>query len=209
MAKTDWTTAVRANVEATIEARRAGRARGERLRSQRPARIRSEEPGVGWLLRHPADHYLLQARARIVDPWICAHLDDHIRVSASSYAAIAAQNWRSCEHDAGLVVEVQIPEVVSHGWKEPVRTNVVAVHSRGVAVGSELPMRLVADPDAVFNGLRIAVRPGERWRLCATALEDGTVLPEDGTRRVSRPDTAAVAGPHSAGVSDAVPAAGL
>ncbi len=76
----EWTKTVRRVVERSIEARRSGRRRGEQLRQGRDPDPSMRQPDVGWLLRHPADHYLLGARAEITDPWICTHLDAHARV---------------------------------------------------------------------------------------------------------------------------------
>ncbi|HEY5317993.1 MAG TPA: hypothetical protein VIJ20_08430 [Solirubrobacteraceae bacterium] len=182
----DWAGAVGRRVEELVDARRRGRERGEQLRPSRRPGEQSSVPALAWLLRHPADHYFWRARANISDPWLCAHIDERIADFAPSYEAMADQDWSAEESRSDLVVELEILDVPP-GWKEPVETVVVATHRGGAAIGPELPLHLVADPDAQFNGMLISLLRGERWLTCASLRKDGTALPEDGTRRLAAP----------------------
>lgn len=182
----EWTEAVRGNIERMIEACRSGRRRGEQMRLARDSQEPSPPPEVGWLLRHPGDYYLLSARARIADPWICAHLDAHALEFAPSYDALSGQDWSAEERAADLVVELRMPDHVPLGWTEPVSGSVVDVHRGEAQVGSEVPVRLVADPDAPFNGKLVSFLAREHWLICGRRLDDGTVVPDDGSRRLHR-----------------------
>ena len=97
---------------------------------------------------------------------------------------MVALDWSAEEEKADAVVDLKLPAEVPRGWKEPVPTAVVAKHRGNMELGSELPLRLAPGGDEPFNGMAIYVLPGERWRTCAHLLADGSVLPEDGTRRV-------------------------
>jgi hypothetical protein len=125
------------------------------------------------------------ARARVSDPWFCAYLDDESAVLGPSYDALARLDWTAEEAQADVVVELETSSPRSPGWREPVPARVVGAGEGRVLVGSELGLRLVADPDATFNGTLISVLHGERWRVCGHLGNDGTVLPGDGTRRLS------------------------
>jgi hypothetical protein len=82
--------------------------------------------------------------------------------------------------------ELEVLEPVERGWSEPVATTVLASQTPSVSVGDRLGLRLVADPNATsFNGTLVSVRDGERWLTYAHRLEDRTIVPEDGTRRVA------------------------
>ncbi|MFZ0386425.1 MAG: hypothetical protein WAL22_12215 [Solirubrobacteraceae bacterium] len=84
------------------------------------------------------------------------------------------------------VVELEVLAPVGHGWTEPVATTVVASQTPSVSVGDRLGLRLIPDPEATsFNGTLVSVRGGERWLTCAHRLQDGTIVPEDGTRRIA------------------------
>jgi hypothetical protein len=182
----DWTRAIGCCVEEIVRARHRGRERGEQLRQADRLEEQPGMPPVGWLLRHPADHYFRRARAKITDSRLCAHIDGRIADLDPGYAAMADQDWRAEEREADLVVELEVLDVAP-GWTEPVRAVVVATHRGGASTGSELPIGLVADPAAQFNGMLISLIRGERWLTCASLLKDGTALPGDGTRRLKAP----------------------
>lgn len=87
---------------------------------------------------------------------------------------------------AELMIELEVLTPVVCGWTEPIATTVVASHTPSVCVGDRIGLRLVAKPDAkTFNGTLISVRGGERWLTYAHCLADGTIVPDDGTRRIA------------------------
>jgi hypothetical protein len=55
------------------------------------------------------------------------------------------------------------------------------------SLDEQIAVRLVEDPDGPFNGTLVSFLDGERWLICARELEDGTLLPLDGTRRRAMP----------------------
>ncbi len=99
---------------------------------------------------------------------------------------MVSQDWSAEEQRADLVVEIQLPDQVPHGWTEPVLGIVLATHHGTTPARAQLSMRLVADPDAQFNGTLASFLADERWLVCAHQLDDGTVLPQEGTRRLHR-----------------------
>jgi hypothetical protein len=135
------------------------------------------------LLRHPTDHYFRMARASVTDPWLHGHLDQQIAMLAPSYAALARQDWSTEQARADLVAEVQVSDRVPAGWHEPIPATLIGVQHGSLSVGSQLGIRLVADPAAPFNGTLLSVLAGERWLICGELLDDETVIPADGTRR--------------------------
>jgi hypothetical protein len=100
---------------------------------------------------------------------------------------LAAQDWSAEERGADLVIEVQLRDPVPPDWKEPVPAVVIATHRGRAPVDAELRLRQVADPKAMFNGRLVSLLRGESWLACARRCSDGTVLPEDGTRRLDVP----------------------
>jgi len=173
---------VRAQVDELLDAGRRGRERGRQLRERR-----GQDPAPGcsscWLLRHPGDHYFRLARATARDERLCELLDAQITLLADSYDRLAADH--DVHRHGELVLELGVPGPLAPGWSEPVTTTVLSVEAGEVSVGDRLGLRLVADPDASFNGTLMSVRPGERWRTCAHRLHDGTIVPDDGTRRLA------------------------
>jgi hypothetical protein len=185
----EWTTAVRGQVQELVQARDSGRERGSRSSSQ-PAPTAGIDLAIGpWILRdlrHPTDHYFSMARASMTDPALVAYLDQQIAGFAPSYAALSAGDWSPQETQAEIVVELQISEPTSFGWKDPVPATVVGVHRASVPIGAQVGLRLVADQDAPFNGTLLSVLSGERWLVYGALLDDGTLLPSNGTRRLTR-----------------------
>ena len=173
-------------MQGLVQARDSGRERGQRSRPQ-------EAPGAGIdfaagssMLRHPSDHYFSMARASMTEPELVAYLDQQIAAFAPSYAALAAGDWSSQETQAEIAVELQIYEPTPTGWKDPVPATVVGIHRGSVPIGAQVGLRLVADRDAPFNGTLLSALSGERWLVYGALLDDGTLLPSDGTRRLAR-----------------------
>lgn len=179
-----WTDLVRSRLETLVGARRRGAERGRQLRASRPPAPVSRDPSGAWLLRHPGDHRFRAARAAIDDPPLCAIIDEWIADFAPSYGALASGDWSAQEARADLVVDLEFGEAPVRDWRESVTTVVLASHHGGASIRSELSLRFVADPDARFNGTLISALAGERWRTCARALPDSSIVPEDGTRRL-------------------------
>jgi hypothetical protein len=182
----EFASLVRARVDGLLDAGRRGRARGRMRRqtSSSPKAPRSSSNLAGWLLRHPTDHYFRSARANSTDNRLRALIDAQIDLLGDRYVRLA--DGHVATNQAGLVAELEVLAPVAHDWREPVATTVVATQTLSVSIGDQLGLRLVADPDAeTFNGTLISVRGGERWKTCAHRLKDGTVVPDDGTRRIA------------------------
>ena len=183
----DFRSRVREEIDGLLDASGRGRQRGAELRALREREGRADPPAsssttAGFLLRHPNDHYFREARAAVTDEDLGQLLDAQIAVMAASYDRLIAG---TASRDEGeLVVELQVGDT-PHGWTVPVPTTVVTVAVGAVAVGDQIGLRLVADPDAAFNGTLMSVRAGERWLTCGDLLQDGTIIPRDRTRRVA------------------------
>ncbi|HEY6399554.1 MAG TPA: hypothetical protein VIX82_19075, partial [Solirubrobacteraceae bacterium] len=67
--------------------------------------------------------------------------------------------------------------------KESVWAMVTASVKGDIPLQQQIALRSVEDPEGPFNGKLMAVLTGEGWLICARQLEDGTLLPLDGTRR--------------------------
>ena len=182
----EWTTAVRVQVQGLIHARDSGRERGQRSRPQEAPAAGIDFAAGSSMLRHPTDHYFSMARASMTDPALMAYLDQQIAAFAPSYLALAARDWSSEETQAEIIVELQICEPIPPGWKDPVPATVVGVRRGSVPIGAQVGLRLVADRDAPFNGTLLSALSGERWLVYGALLDDGTLLPFDGTRRLTR-----------------------
>jgi hypothetical protein len=173
---------VRFQVNGLLEARARGRERGRLLRAQRgdpPAHACS---GC-WALRHPVDHYFRRARGEATDPRIRELLDAQIARLSGVYKRLSAAHPA---HDrADDVVELDILAPTPSGWRQPITTSIAAVHRGEGRVGERRGLRLVADPAAPFNGMLVSARAGERWLICAKHLDDATLVPIDGSRRIS------------------------
>lgn len=177
-----WDDAVRSRVRELVDARQRGALRGRELRASQPETDSKSWPTVGWLLRHPDDHWLHQAVQGVSDPDCKALIEGQIARLRPSYEAMFDLDLAAEEAAAEVICEMKIVDVSPGRWKEPVPA-VVTAPVRGVELDQEISVRVVEDPDAQFNGTLVGLLPGERWRLCASKLEDGTMLPLDGTRR--------------------------
>lgn len=180
----DWSALTAARVEGGLEARRSGRARGERLRQER-AEERERKPGsAGWFLRHPTDHYFRIALDAVDDPDLWTPLSEWISDFDASYTKLAEQDWSAEESQVGLVAEVRITGPQALKWAEPIRAVVIHQRAGDAPPGSPLDVCQVADPDAQFNGKLVSTLPQERWQICGHRRDDGSILIQDGTRRL-------------------------
>jgi hypothetical protein len=173
---------VPARIDELLDARRRGRERGWQPR-ERGSQDPTPSCGACWLLRHPGDHYLRRARARSRDDRLRELLDEQIARLADSYHRLCIHH--DAHEQSTLVVELGVLGPLAPGWREPLATTVLRAHTGEVSVGDQLRLRLVADPDARFNGKLVTLRPGERWMAYAHRLADGTIIPSDGTRRLA------------------------
>ena len=181
-----WDDAVRSRVRELLDARQRGTLRGRELRASRQEADAKTWPTVGWLLRHPDDHWLHPAVHRVSDPECKALLEGQIAKLRPSYDEMCGLDLAAEEAAAEVICEMKIVDVSPGLWKEPVSAVVIAP-VRGVELDQEIAVRLVEDPDAQFNGTLAGLLADEQWRLCASRLEDGTMLPLDGTRRWAVP----------------------
>lgn len=177
-----WDDAVRSRVRELVDARQRGALRGRELRASRQETDSKTWPTVGWLLRHPEDHWLHQAVPGVSDPDCKALIKGQIAKLRPSYDEMCRLDLAAEEAAADVICEMKIVDVSPGRWKAPVSA-VVTAPVRGVERDQGIAVRLVEDPDALFNGTLVGLLAGERWRLCASKLEDGTMLPLDGTRR--------------------------
>ncbi len=175
-------------LEVLLQARRRGREHGQRLGEARGGR-QALPPIGGWLLRHPNDHWFRRARATVSDPIIANVIDEWIADLAPSYDMLTAAGWAAKEASAGLVIDVKIPQDRTGDWNQLVPVRVLAGQATSADIGSELVMRLVPPGDRSFNGTLAGVLADERWRICGDLLSDGSLLPRDGTRRLSASTT--------------------
>jgi hypothetical protein len=181
----DYALLVCERIDGLLDASRRGRERGRRLRQSSGAPQLPRSSFSPWsLLRHPTDHYFRSARANTTDDRLLALIDAQIDLLAASYQQLAVRQIDT--NQAELVVELEVLAPVGHGWTEPVATTVLASRTPSVSAGDRLGLRLIPDPQATsFNGTLVSVRGGERWLTYARRLHDGTIVPEDGTRRMA------------------------
>ena len=79
-----------ARVRELVAAIRRGRRRGQELRQQRQAVESQSHFNVGWLLRHPTDHYLRLATRTAADPECRAVIENQIAGGALLARALLA-----------------------------------------------------------------------------------------------------------------------
>jgi len=178
-----WNDAVRARVQEHVEARQRGALRGRELRASRPETDSNAGPTVGWLLRKPDDYWLRQGLHGVSDPDCRALIEGLIAKLRPSYDEMCGLDLTAEEAAAEVICELRIVDVSRGRWKEPVSAVVTAAIKGNTAPDQEVAVRLVEDPDAQFNGTLVSLLADERWRICASWLTDGTLLPRDGTRR--------------------------
>lgn len=83
-----WDDTVRARVQELLEARERGALRGRELRRSRLETDPRDWPTVGWLLRHPDDHWLHPAAHGVSDPDSKALIESLIAKLQPSYARV-------------------------------------------------------------------------------------------------------------------------
>jgi hypothetical protein len=178
----DFPSLVRSRVDGLLDAGRRGRERGMRLREGR-GQIPPLACSACWLLRHPSDHYLRRARASASESRLCELLDAQIAVLSDRYDLLSAGH--RAHEAADVILELDVLGPIGAGWRDPVPTTVRKTDTDGLTVGEQVGLRLVADPDAIFNGTVVSVRAGERWLTVADWIHDGTIIPRDGSRRLA------------------------
>ena len=178
-----WDDAVRARVQELVEARERGALRGRELRRSRLKTDLRDWPTVGWLLRHPDDHWLRTAAHGVSDPDSKALIASLIAGLQPSYDQMRGLDLAAEEAAAEVICETEIVEVSPGRWKEPASAVVTAAVKGNSPVDQQIAVRLVEDPHAQFNGTLVSLLAGERWRICAREFSDGTLVPLDGTRR--------------------------
>jgi len=179
----DWSDAVHASVQEFVDARQRGALRGRELRRSRQETDPGNRPTVGWLLRHPDDHWLHQAVQGVSDPGCKALIESLITKLQPSYDQMGGLDLAAEEAAAEVICETEIVEVSPGRCKQPASALVTAAIKGDTVAGQQIAVRLVEDPDAQFNGTVVSLLAGERWRICAREFRDGTMLPLDGTRR--------------------------
>jgi hypothetical protein len=178
-----WDDAVHGRVQELVEARQQGALRGRELRRSRPVADARNWPTVAWLLRHPHDHWLHQALQGVSDPDCKVLVESLIAKLRPSYDQMCGLDLAAEEAAAEVICETEIVEVSPGRWKEPASAVVTAAIKGSTVADQQIAVRLVEDRDAQFNGTVVSLLAGERWRICARAFRDGTLLPLDGTRR--------------------------
>jgi hypothetical protein len=104
-------------------------------------------------------------------------------VLSDRYDQLSAEH--TVHETAEVMLELGVIGPIGVGWREPVPTIVRTANTDAITVGEQVGLRLVADPDAMFNGTLVSVRPGERWLTIADAIHNGTIVPRDGSRRLA------------------------
>jgi hypothetical protein len=182
-----WNDAVRSRVQELVDAQQQGALRGRELRDRRRDSDPRNRTTVGWLLRHPDDHWLQQAVHSVSDPDCKASIESLIAKLRPSYDRMCGLDLAAEEAGAEVICEAEVLEVSLAGWKEPASAVVTAVIKGDASVDQQIAVRLVEDPDAQFNGRLVQLLAGERWHIFGRELSDGTLLPLDGTRRCAAP----------------------
>jgi hypothetical protein len=176
----DFPSLVRSRVDGLLDAGRRGHELGMRLRH---GQIASLACSACWLLRHPGDHYFQLARARVSEPRLCALLDAQIAVLSDRYYRLSAGH--RAHKAADVILELGVVGPIGADWRKPVPATVQTANTDGLTVGQQVGLRLVADPDAIFNGALVSVRAGERWLTVGDGIPNHTIIPRDGSRRLA------------------------
>lgn len=183
-----WDQLVRDRVGELVDARKRGRQRGLELRKLResdPSADRPERVPAGWLLRHPTDYWLRQAAPTVADFECRSLIEAQIELLAPNYQQLRELDWSTEEAAAHIACEVEVLGATCGASREPIRAIVTAPVKGDVAIGQQVALRAVENPDGPFNGKLMSVLRGERWLICADRLEDRNLLPRDGTRRLA------------------------
>ena len=181
----DWEDGVRRRVQELVDAAQRGREHGKELR-QRSRRTEAEDRlSVGWLLRHPTDYWLRSALPEVSDPECRVLIEGQSAKLAPSYQRLTHLDSSGEDAVADIVCEIQVLRISPDWWKEPVSAAVTTPVKGDTPPGEQVGVRLVEHADATFNGTLVSLLAGERWRICARVLDDGTLVPLDGTRRLA------------------------
>jgi len=183
----DWEEIARRCVDELVEAGRRGRQRGQQLREQRQDVEPQSHLNVAWLLRHPTDHYLRSATKTVADPECRALIENQIARLTPNYRELCDLDWTTEEAVTDVICEMQVLDTAPGGWKKPVTAVVTTPIKGNTSLDEQIAVRLVEDTNAPFNGTLVSFLVGEQWLTCARELEDGTLLPLDGTRRCAVP----------------------
>ena len=184
----EWSRAVCDRIDTLMNARRSGRRRGlEMRRSRESDPDRGAGLNVGWYLRHPLDHWLRTAFPKVADLECRSLLLTQIRKLERTYEALCALDWNAEETLADVICEVVVQEKPS-GLTDPMAVEVTAVSKGTLDAAGTAALCSVEDTNGPFQGSLINVRVGERWLVCARLLDDGRLLPLDGTRRLQSTD---------------------
>jgi len=183
----DWAEVVRNRVQGLVDASQRGAQRGTELRQSHQQAEAEDGLSVGWLLRHPTDHWLHSELATVSEPGCRALLEAQIARLDPSYQELCRLDWTREEAVADVICEIQIVSASPGRWDEPASAVVIAPIKGEAPAGERISVRLVEDPEGPFNGTLVSFLPDQRWRICARRLEDDTLLPLDGTRRLATP----------------------
>jgi hypothetical protein len=185
----DWDGLARRHVQELVDACQRGARRGRELRDSRQDTEAEDDFDIGWLLRHPTDHWLRQAAPSVSDPQCRALIGAQVTKLAPSYQQLCDLDWTAEEAAADVICEIRVPGTPGRwiGWKEPISAVVTAPVKGTTSADQPVAVRLVEDPDGPFNGTLVSLLARERWLLRARELADGTLLPLDGTRRLATP----------------------
>ncbi len=185
----DWDDLARRHVQELVDACQRGAQRGRELRDSRQDTEAEDGFDIGWLLRHPTDHWLRQAAPSVSDPQCQALIGTQVTKLAPSYQQLCDLDWTAEEAAADVICEIRVLGTPGRwiGWKEPMSAVVTTPVKGATSVDQQMAVRLVEDPDGPFNGTLVSLLACERWLLCARELADGTLLPLNGTRRLATP----------------------
>jgi hypothetical protein len=112
-------------------------------------------------------------------------IEAQIAKLARNYQQLCRLDWSGEEATADVVCEMRVVSVSPARGKEPVAAVVTAPIKGDTSLGEQIDVALVEDPDVTFNGTLVSLLPGDRWRICARVRENDTLLPLDGTRRLT------------------------
>lgn len=185
----DWDELARRRVQELVDACQRGAQRGQGMRDRRRDTEPEDDFNIGWLLRHPNDHWLRHAASTVSDPEIRALIGAQIDKLEPSYQRLCGLDWTTQEAVADVICEMRVLGSPGDwiGWKQPVSAVMTTPVKGTTSSDQPIAVRLVEDPDGAFNGTLVSLLASERWLVCARELADGTLLPLDGTRRLAAP----------------------
>ena len=114
-------------------------------------------------------------------------IEAQIATLAPSYEQVCRLDWSGAESVADVICESQVVSASPGRWDEPASAVVTAPITGDASPGEHISVRLVEEHGEPFKGTLVSLLHDERWRICARMLEDDTLLPLDGTRRLAMP----------------------